>query len=1204
MKFRIIILLILLGGCLGFIYAQEGQKINVMSPNTESFKIYGDIPVSLYTGIPQISIPLHTIEMDFLNLDLSLNYHASGFKPEMHPSWVGLGWNLNVGGVITREVKNIPDENNSLRLIMGCNDTPGGGIGFYYSYDILNNDKWYLPENDIYSTNNKFGARNIDIDRQPDVFSFNFLGYSGKFYLNHKREWKVQCDAPIKVLFDESDIGKDEMFRTSHFRKFTIIDDKGVKYIFGGDNAIEYTGSMFPCNDNYESAWIAVSWYLKEIIPPVGEVIRFNYERGPFQSNFSCSGNYPAKWRSGEYGSREIAHNYVLKGVSGSLTSPVLLTSIDCPSKNLKITFETSKSNDLTYFETNYTDFFYYTPQGIAPNTFLAFDAAPNIIPFFDRNPDESKKASINSWSGKFKDKFIWLKLNTIRFTYSNENDETESKSINFVYHENEDIRRKLSSINITYPSSTSPEVYSFEYSQSLPYGMDKEPEYLSELADHWGYANNKFLWVEPDRTNGPKAAIGERAKLGVLSKIIYPTKGQTLFIYENNDYGCKVENSNGRSTIEYPTTTITGGLRIKKIINLDGIGKYTLKEYIYTKVNRDTRSSGVLHSKPVFYSSNGLLFDNSGAHVGYSAVIEKREDRSFKASNFISEDYFTRLGEDINSCVDDPPIYFGTDWYGTAPYSSRYMERGKVSDEYYCDSLGKVYKSIHYSYVNIGKDISNYVRTADRAYMTLYAYVLGGGAIPDQAYSTKPSAHYYYCYSNKLSNIREILYNGTSSFTYGNSSMPPLNTIIVNKKTFEYDKLGQLSKESSENSTGNNFKRTIKYPYDDLYQTIHKQMVDSNMVSYPIFENDSVNNILQKGTKYNYSLINKKHILLTSIKDLYKDNTIITRSEFSYNILGKLVENRDYTGLNQTYLWDYNGRKIKAVLSNTTLSDISANISKNVIDCSAPSTNWVDIANTMKVKYPYSQMKSYDYNSNGSVKKIINENGLTTNYIYDANERLQSIKDDDQRIIQDYSYNYKENPMKINFYLNNFTTLSASRICPAGYVSEGSVSLDIPSGSFMSTISEEDANKKARDKYQPELQLQANYSRRCIISREIELLSTNMTNLATYRAHQYGDDLIIDYIYLYWTTEFQYSTYNAFYDGIRIAEIKDKSVMPQDYILKEFEISGNKWVMWINHGSIYIMLKEAGNPNAIPRWQEGFQVSGGASSLIFPLIN
>lgn len=122
-----------------FLYSQEsiGKKITVLSPNTESYKVYGDIPVSLYTGVPQIKIPLYEIKTDYVNLDINLTYHSSGFKADNHPSWVGLGWNLNAGGVISRTIKYIPDENNSLAGRVDCYN-PSCGIGFYYSHNVLN----------------------------------------------------------------------------------------------------------------------------------------------------------------------------------------------------------------------------------------------------------------------------------------------------------------------------------------------------------------------------------------------------------------------------------------------------------------------------------------------------------------------------------------------------------------------------------------------------------------------------------------------------------------------------------------------------------------------------------------------------------------------------------------------------------------------------------------------------------------------------------------------------------------------------------------------------------------------------------------------------------------------------------------------------------------------------------------------------------
>lgn len=146
----------------------QGQKLEVISPNAESFKIYEDIPVSMYTGIPQIRIPLHTIQTPYTDINISLNYHSSGFKADMHPSWVGLGWNLDVGGVISREIKYIPDENNSLSFVSSCNDNPDAGIGFYYSYRILDKTKWYIPDDPL-AINSDFKARNIDIDKQPDL---------------------------------------------------------------------------------------------------------------------------------------------------------------------------------------------------------------------------------------------------------------------------------------------------------------------------------------------------------------------------------------------------------------------------------------------------------------------------------------------------------------------------------------------------------------------------------------------------------------------------------------------------------------------------------------------------------------------------------------------------------------------------------------------------------------------------------------------------------------------------------------------------------------------------------------------------------------------------------------------------------------------------------------------------------------------------
>ena len=80
------------------------------SPNSSSLGKYGDWPVSLYTGVPDISVPIYELKGRSLSVPISISYHAAGNKVGEVASWVGLGWNLNVGGMISRSIKGLPDE--------------------------------------------------------------------------------------------------------------------------------------------------------------------------------------------------------------------------------------------------------------------------------------------------------------------------------------------------------------------------------------------------------------------------------------------------------------------------------------------------------------------------------------------------------------------------------------------------------------------------------------------------------------------------------------------------------------------------------------------------------------------------------------------------------------------------------------------------------------------------------------------------------------------------------------------------------------------------------------------------------------------------------------------------------------------------------------------------------------------------------------
>src|SRR5579859_7321356 len=95
--------------------AQGPQLATVVppTPNAAAFQKYGDIPVSAYTGIPDISIPLYTAKFRDISVPISLSYHASGIKVSEEASQVGLGWVLNAGGNITRNIVGYDDFNGA-----------------------------------------------------------------------------------------------------------------------------------------------------------------------------------------------------------------------------------------------------------------------------------------------------------------------------------------------------------------------------------------------------------------------------------------------------------------------------------------------------------------------------------------------------------------------------------------------------------------------------------------------------------------------------------------------------------------------------------------------------------------------------------------------------------------------------------------------------------------------------------------------------------------------------------------------------------------------------------------------------------------------------------------------------------------------------------------------------------------------------------
>ena len=233
------------------------------SPNAASLGKYGDIPVSYYTGVPSINIPIFEMKSKVTTVPISLSYHASGVRMNEIPGWAGTGWSLNSGGVISRSVIGRPDD--------------------LETYGYFNNDLLPTP-NEI---NNWYNLDSWDIpsgykspifkgiwDLQPDSYSFNFLGYSGKLIITNDAFKEVYT-----VPYNKWDISLIED-SNNHIIGFIIITDDGTKYEFGGTGAVEM--SLFNpgfCSPEIEEIDYITAWYLTKISSPkVSSDIEFTYQ--------------------------------------------------------------------------------------------------------------------------------------------------------------------------------------------------------------------------------------------------------------------------------------------------------------------------------------------------------------------------------------------------------------------------------------------------------------------------------------------------------------------------------------------------------------------------------------------------------------------------------------------------------------------------------------------------------------------------------------------------------------------------------------------------------------------------------------------------------------------------------------------------------------------------------------------------------------
>jgi YD repeat-containing protein len=509
---RATLLLLILGFSSG-LFSQERYQVNKVippSPTAASLGKYGEMPVSFYTGQANVSIPLYTIHTNNFNLPISLQYNSSGIKVSQEASWVGLGWSLFGGGVITRSIRGLED----LYTFGGYNNTPELPAPDEFNEYIFNTwaDVDYLED-----------VANKVIDPEPDQFFYNFNGTAGKFVIG-----KEVNGSPV-IVADQNNfkIVWDKNFATSQYPsqlsgQWIITTPDGFKYFF---RTVEMSEDYYSNSDITSSNMHGLepvftrsyneqvtSWYLDLIQSPNGEELSFEYDFDRSLSAISKSvTQYDLTYPTGSTGNAPpMSSKYAYYNASRQVIKDVYLKKI--------------------IFQGGYVKF----------NRASRIDIEPH--PLGNSNPSRLSEMIVYDGNNE------QLRKCTFQYSYFDEN--TVSNIYNWHYK-----RLKLDAVTEEGKTST-PSIppYRFTY-----FDETNLPGKYSTQVDAWGFYSSFYSPTLPGEfsptllpqvttstwignvtfpgTNRPADEWGNFSKRGMLASIKYPTGGKTEFEYEVNTY-------------------------------------------------------------------------------------------------------------------------------------------------------------------------------------------------------------------------------------------------------------------------------------------------------------------------------------------------------------------------------------------------------------------------------------------------------------------------------------------------------------------------------------------------------------------------------------------------------------------------------------------------------------------------------------------
>ena len=993
-------IILIVTSLLSLLSVAQDPRFDVPSPTAAELCRYGDIPVSYYTGKADISLPLYSLTVKGVTLPITLHYDASGMMPNNLPGWTGDNWSLSAGGVITRIVQGFPDEYQK----PSTTDPEIVDHNYFQSYNSLSNIM--LLPNPSQAIKDSIRLRKCDFS--PDLFYFNFMGKTGRFFLGNDGEWKVYSEENLEVIFDYQNSNNliypfvEYLPHDSNTYKqgktiagFVIRDIDGTEYHFGGStDFIEYSLPFFR-QSAFETSksWMANSWYLRKITDRNGNLLfSFSYQRGKFiaqlynygyKISVACSYNHSGIHQNFTVG----PFNNLLFPYDGVLCSPVYLTGISSgDGKSLSFISSDWNISVLDLYSSMYNNYssiskwkeellrafdlrnpFNVSVQGRLPFYYLQTND-PQIVPY-QYNPTSNEKYinPLVSMRLRMLNQIIYKTNNVINSSFLFDYETASRLCLKSI--------RKADKYGLT------------EGKFQLKYGTQRLTcNYLTTAIDDWGYYNGWDVGIFPPQSGvyvdiskwhkiNP-SAVGE----GMLTEITYPTGGKTMFEYESHDYSQYVSNSRSNMVSQ---SGIAGGVRIKSITNYEDSCSNVLSKHIFTYTISGTNvSSGQLYAKPQnFWSdwsavcvdshSNATisisksssiipLANKFGTHISYSCVKDSIVNERTILMNFSNisdalDSYF-----DINFSNNTPSPYDA--------FTERDYKRGKLLSRSTYDKNGQL------------KEIVSYVYRAD---YVENSHVWTSNVNYDNF--TPKDLNYRERYDHYTGGIYKLFYP-KYDVKYELTTIYEDNGTIFDRKTYNrtdhhfqvsygnYSHWADARFLTSEVTERQNYSQQTLYEYANWSNdTVTKKLLSQQFYLQPTAVEH----------KYQGSRVSRTETLFRR----FPNGLILPRCELQYKgtVPDTLISYYDYTPSGAVARYKEQGA------AETTL------------------TWWMNDNYLLSKNIGGSLLTTYTYNpSSYKLTRITQPNGNYESYTYDDMGRLSEIRDRNGQLKKKFTYNFR----------------------------------------------------------------------------------------------------------------------------------------------------------------------------------------------------